>query len=59
MNSNWQLYLKRAFRLAELLVALALLAVLVELLLVYLDRPSAGPYRHHRHPDSSDDRHAH
>lgn len=43
MNSNWQLYLKRAFRLAELLVAFALLAVLVELLLVHLDQPTAGP----------------
>ncbi len=43
MNRNWQLYLKRAFRLAELLVAFALLAVLVELLLVHLDQPTAGP----------------
>ena len=43
MNNNGQIYLKRAFRLAELLVAAALLAVLVELLLVHLDRPPASP----------------
>ena len=43
MNPNWQLILKRAFRLAELLVAFALLAVLMELLLVHLDRLPADP----------------
>ena len=43
MNFNWQIHLKRAFRLAELMVAGALLAVLVELVLVHLDRPPAVP----------------